>query len=101
MGKIQVRADAAGGRKAGGIANILQNAEGQFPGCKAVHGQIICDIQKGFIYGVYMNILFGRILQINGINIGGVFNIELHARRCHDVFHIVGDLEYTAAVPDT
>ena len=61
FGKIQVRTDAAGGRKAGGVTDVLKDAKGQFPGCKAVHRQIIRDIQKGFINGIYVNILFGRI----------------------------------------
>lgn len=37
FGKIQVRTDAAGGRKAGGVTDVLKDAKGKFPGCKAVH----------------------------------------------------------------
>ena len=62
-----------------------------------VHLQIICHIHKNFINRIDMNVIFRNILQINTIYFCRIVDIELHSRRCHNIFHVLRNLKYPAS----
>ena len=96
--QIQVRSDPRRSRYPRLPPHILHDRYGKLPGGHSIQAQIFRHIQKGFVDGIDMDILLRHISQINGVDIGGIFNIQLHPRRRHDIGDLLRDLKDPAAV---
>ena len=78
FGEIQIGADSRGSRDFGSLLDIFDDFFGQGFGRQFIKFQIRSNIEKRFVDGINMNIVFGDIFQINAIDIGGEFDIFFH-----------------------
>ena len=100
LGQIQIAADAAGGGDAQGVFDICHDGHGKLPCVHLPGGEIIRYVHEHLVYGVYMDILRRRVLQVDAVDPGGIVDIQGHPGRGGDVFDALGDLEHPAAVFD-
>ena len=57
-------------------------------------------IQKSFINGIDMDILFRNIVQIDAVNGDRIVDIQLHARFSHNILYSFRNFKDTAAIAD-
>lgn len=101
LGQIEIRSDTAGSANAGSAIDICHDLLAQFAGGESVQRQVIRYIHEGLVDRIYVNIFFGDILQIDGVNIGGRIDVFLHTRWRDRIFDCRRDLEETTAVLDS
>ena len=99
--QIQVGAYAAGGAYAGLFIDILHDPEAELSGGEPVEREIIRHIHESLVDGVDMDVRFGNIFQVDGINIRGDIHISLHTGRRHDIFYGFRNFKNAAAVFDS
>ena len=63
LSQEHIRPDPTGGNGAHGFSNIIDNTLCQIPCRNPIHLQVGCCINKGFINGVGVNILWGKMLE--------------------------------------
>lgn len=98
--EVEVRADAAGGGEAETALDFPQQELSRFTRRPLVDHAIACEIDEGLVDGIDKDILLAEIVQVEAVDLSGVVEIELHARRGRDVVQMRRNLEQAAAVAD-
>ena len=80
LAKVQVRADSTRRRNSRSRENILDNRLHQFAGRLLIKFQIPRQVQKTFVDGIRVNILGAHILQVNIVDLRGIFHVLRHLR---------------------
>ena len=98
LGKVQVAAQPAGGGDARVLQDGLAYSLAQLAGAAFVEAQVAGYVQEGFVDGVDVYVVFRNEAQHGLVDACRIAYVQGHARRRHDVFHALGDLEDPAAV---
>ena len=86
LGKKKICADTGGGGDVHGLGNLVHQLLCKRPAVRAVGAQVVSRVDKSLVDGVDMDILRCKIFKINCVNVGSVFDVKLHTRRCDLVF---------------
>ena len=70
LGQVHVGADSTCGSDTGLLQNLLDHHPDQVMGTAGIDGSVWCDINEHFIDGINMDILCGKELQVDRIDLG-------------------------------
>ena len=96
--KIEISAYACGSSDTCLGKYVAYDGHGKFMGRHSVCGEVICDINKHLIDGIYMDIFLRYIVKVYLVYTCTVIYVELHTRNGSNelaALHLLQDLEQT------
>src|SRR5574344_685692 len=66
--------------------------------CEIIDGQVVRNVYKCLVYGILMNIFFGKIVKVNLKYVGTILNIKAHARERDNILDVLRNLKQPATI---
>ena len=65
-----------------------------------VGAEVVGHVEEALIDAVHVNVIRGEVVQVDGVDVGGIVNVQLHPGRGDNVLDVFRDIRQAAPVLD-